>query len=159
MDLFVIYWKIVQLLRHLSCLNYRSGLGGPLSWRVSWSSLQPPGCEATTWEVEGALAEWTGTKFIQFLHLVITFVAFRGSLQMYFSSQYGGYFCTHIEFFLNISLLYLYTHTHIYIGIVYNTVLCQCAMNLFVHVHMSHSCGRYCSMLHCLEAYIKALLT
>ena len=51
-----------------------------------------PGCEATTWEVEGALAEWTGTKFIQFLHLVITFVAFRGSLQMYFSSQYGGYF-------------------------------------------------------------------
>ena len=84
--------------RHLSCLNYRSGLCGPLSRRVSWSSLQPPGCEATTWEIEGALAEWIGTEFIQFLYLVITFVAFRWSLQMYFRSQYDStadIFCTH----------------------------------------------------------------
>ena len=141
MHLFVIYWKIVQLLRHLSCLNYRSGLCGPLSTRVSWSSLQPPGCEATAWEIEGALAEWTGTEWIQFLHLVITFVAFRGSLQMYFRSQYGRYFCIHIEFVLSIFDHYL---IYIYIYILYIYILEWYIIHFHVNVQCIYVCMCIC---------------
>ena len=54
--LFFIYWQFVQL---ETPLLHELDLGFAVHFHEE-SVGQPPGCEATTWEIEGALAEWTG---------------------------------------------------------------------------------------------------
>ena len=54
--LFVIYWQFVRL---ETPLLHELDLGFAVHFHDE-SVGQPPGCEATTWEIEGALAEWTG---------------------------------------------------------------------------------------------------